>query len=686
MLMRGRRSAPRHGGWRRVAGVLRSARRSGTWRHAWQSRRGDADGWLAASAGLLLLLGAAAGWSLIALRQDTLRGAATAGTNLAEALQEDIARTIAGDDLAMRFFAAGLTLPDNAAARQRDVAIAASGAAPPFLSALLVTDAAGHLRSSTLEPEGAEVDLSERDYFAVQREHPDRGLYVSQPFTSRKSGASMLALSRGLVAPDGGFAGIVAATLRQDYFTNLAQRFRLGPGAVLLLVRDDGTVLVRVPPAPTSLGARLSPTLLAHLQGERAGETQSISPVDGQRRLYSFAHVEGQRLAVLVGVTTAAIYADWVRRALIIGPILGVLTLLAGGLLLLLAALRQQRAQRRSAERAARRGDAIFRLIAEHSSDVVTCLDADDGILYVSPAVAELVGHPAEALVGRPFLDAIHPDDRDAVRRLLGELRATGERATLAYRCPHRDGREVWVETSFRQLRNPDTGLAEEIIASTRDVTRHKLAADALNSTARELAVLAATDSLTGLGNRRRFDEVIAAEWLRARRDGSSLSLLMIDVDRFKSYNDTFGHRRGDEVLREVARVIRAHARRPADFPARYGGEEFALILPATEVEGAMLVAEDIRRGVAGLAIAHAGSPRGVVSVSIGVAASLGDAQGAAETLVEAADAALYQAKRSGRDRTEVFGAAAAALRGIDGPAGALPSIPPAAVPSDPFG
>lgn len=167
---------------------------------------------------------------------------------------------------------------------------------------------------------------------------------------------------------------------------------------------------------------------------------------------------------------------------------------------------------------------------------------------------------------------------------------------------------------------------------------------------ARELERLATTDALTGLANRRRFDERFDAEIARAARNGEPLSLLLCDVDRFKAYNDAYGHVEGDACLARVARAIDGVARRPADLAARYGGEEFALVLPATSQEGAVAIAERARAAVAELAVPHAQNDgRGRVTMSVGVATVIG--AWTAGEIVALADRALYAAKEGGRDR-----------------------------------
>jgi two-component system chemotaxis family response regulator WspR len=163
-----------------------------------------------------------------------------------------------------------------------------------------------------------------------------------------------------------------------------------------------------------------------------------------------------------------------------------------------------------------------------------------------------------------------------------------------------------------------------------------------------ELERLTRIDGLTGLGNRRYFDEYLAAEWKRCQRTQSPLSVLMIDVDHFKRYNDAYGHLAGDDVLKQVARVIQDGSTRSTDLAARFGGEEFVVILTGVPQEGASHVAERLVQGVRDLNIAH-GADR--VTISVGVATAWPDAEGDPARLVNAADLALFRAKNEGRDR-----------------------------------
>jgi len=175
-----------------------------------------------------------------------------------------------------------------------------------------------------------------------------------------------------------------------------------------------------------------------------------------------------------------------------------------------------------------------------------------------------------------------------------------------------------------------------------------------LNLLNRHLEKQALTDELTDLANRRSFFEHLHEEWRRARRDRQYLALVMIDVDHFKEFNDTFGHQAGDECLKQLAAVFQQHARRAGDVPARFGGEEFVLLLPDTTLQSACEAAEDLRKGVAGMEINI--SQQGLlvgqhITISCGIAVVVPEGEENPESLLAQADKALYQAKEQGRNR-----------------------------------
>ncbi len=169
----------------------------------------------------------------------------------------------------------------------------------------------------------------------------------------------------------------------------------------------------------------------------------------------------------------------------------------------------------------------------------------------------------------------------------------------------------------------------------------------------RELQRLSSLDGLTGITNRRRFDEVLAHEWKRAMRDRTPLSVILTDIDHFKAYNDRYGHLAGDDCLRRVAGALRDAVQRPGDTVARYGGEEFVAVLAGTDLTGAGAVAETMRAAIERLGVDHAASPTASrATISLGVASTVPDDGTQPATLVAAADEALYEAKKGGRNRT----------------------------------
>ena len=185
-----------------------------------------------------------------------------------------------------------------------------------------------------------------------------------------------------------------------------------------------------------------------------------------------------------------------------------------------------------------------------------------------------------------------------------------------------------------------------------RELQRRVAAESELRATAAMLAVTAETDALTDLGNRRHFTKALDREWRSAIRNETRLSLLLLDVDRFKLFNDRYGHQEGDEVLRMVAGCLRASLNRAPDVAARYGGEEFVVILPDTDAAGAVVIAERIRMAVQRLAIVHQSSEYGSVTVSIGAASMRPRLGQDSAMLLRDADASLYEAKRLGRNQT----------------------------------
>ncbi len=295
--------------------------------------------------------------------------------------------------------------------------------------------------------------------------------------------------------------------------------------------------------------------------------------------------------------------------------------------------------------------DERFRDLFDNVSDFVAVTDLAGGILFANRSWHDQIGLVDHASGQHPgVLHSLHPDDREVFIHVLGLLESTEVLSGLELRVIAKDGRTLDMEGSFS--RRSSAGTRDRVRIIFRDVTARKVTAtrleeahQQLEAANRQLMMLAATDGLTGLHNRRSFDDRLQQECHAAQRYDRALSLVLFDLDHFKSYNDTFGHPAGDDVLRSVARLV-SSCIRDVDVAGRVGGEEFAVLLPETDAAAALRVAERIRT-----TIALAAWPLRQVTASVGVS-TMTAGQVRADDLLEAADQALYQAKRAGRNQT----------------------------------
>lgn len=304
-------------------------------------------------------------------------------------------------------------------------------------------------------------------------------------------------------------------------------------------------------------------------------------------------------------------------------------------------------AQAKAAEEAVAAGQRRFQLVADNTVDMISCVDADGNRTLVTGASRRILGYDPAELLGQSPLEIVVPEDQPIVRSLLDTFRAGGEVNGVRYRVRRKDGSIVWVELSGRPI--DDAGGS---VISLRDVDQRQRTEEALAEANRQLEMLAATDDLTRLANRRTFNRRLEEAFAKAE-DGTDFSLLLLDVDRFKAFNDRYGHPAGDRCLKAVSEALAACVRRDDEIGARYGGEELALILPGAGPAEALIRAETIRRAVASLAIPHQDGDEGYLTVSIGVA-SLSDLRSGTTVpldIIQKADEALYAAKAGGRNQ-----------------------------------
>ena len=341
----------------------------------------------------------------------------------------------------------------------------------------------------------------------------------------------------------------------------------------------------------------------------------------------------------------------------------------------------QQKAS--AAERALLEREKRYRTIVETVSDIIIGLDGKGEIEFVNPAIRFLGYEPSE-VVGKHIEKFIKKvEGQDYNDGLVSQIttRGVGLMATKNLEVDFLVKKEslLWEKNksipvlmdAFGLWDVPDEmafkGVGEKNFLGTlciaRNITELKAmeeelltAQSKLIDLVEELKELATKDALTGIANRRFFDEYLKKEWKRAQRDRNVFSIVMIDLDFFKFYNDTYGHQKGDHCLKKVANVIEAAMKRPADMAARFGGEEFVLVLPETSFKGAMRLSKELRKSIFDLNLEHKANPNeSRVTISLGVATAVVDKEADFKNLLSKADKALYAAKNNGRNQVCPF-------------------------------
>ncbi|MEC5398685.1 sensor domain-containing diguanylate cyclase [Uliginosibacterium sp. H1] len=271
---------------------------------------------------------------------------------------------------------------------------------------------------------------------------------------------------------------------------------------------------------------------------------------------------------------------------------------------------------------------------------------------YIGPQIEPLLGWTAESWVSaQDWAARIHEEDRERVVNFCIGQSKQGVDHEADYRALTADGRYVWIRDVVHVLRN-EAGETEALVGFMFDISERKKTEEALVALQRRLEEYSFKDGLTGVANRRMFDTVLAREWSQAQRSQQALSLILLDIDFFKQYNDHYGHVQGDECLKQVATALAGAAVRPRDFLARFGGEEFVFVLPETDETGARMIAERCRTLVQQQQIVHARSTVGpFLTISLGVGTVVPEQAERAVDFVARVDQWLYRAKQGGRDR-----------------------------------
>ena len=299
---------------------------------------------------------------------------------------------------------------------------------------------------------------------------------------------------------------------------------------------------------------------------------------------------------------------------------------------------------------------AVYKTLLESTRAIPWKIDWDTMCFaYIGPQIEELLGWPQDSWrTVDDWATRMHADDRDYVVNFCVSQSQAGVDHEADYRALTSDGSHVWIRDVVHVVRRED-GSVDSLIGFMFDISERKKAEDQVLRLQKELEKLSFTDGLTGIANRRLFDNHFASEWKQSVASGKPLSVILLDIDCFKQYNDFYGHIAGDECLRRVAQTLATTCDDAASTVARFGGEEFALLLPNTDADAARAIAEECIAAIAALTMPHEGSTVGKhVTASLGLASGVCRDEMAPRTVLERVDQLLYQAKRNGRNRIEI--------------------------------
>lgn len=297
--------------------------------------------------------------------------------------------------------------------------------------------------------------------------------------------------------------------------------------------------------------------------------------------------------------------------------------------------------------------DSVYKVLLESTKAIPWKIEWETlRFAYIGPQIEKLLGWSQSSWTSfEDWASRMHAEDRERVVGYCVAQSRAGIDHQADYRALTADGKYIWIRDVVHVVRKPD-GSVDSLIGFMFDISEQKKAELKIVELQKELEALSFKDGLTNVANRRMFDSVLEMEWTTARRYGQALSLIMVDIDYFKQYNDRYGHVRGDECLRRVAKVLAAAATRSRDLLARYGGEEFVIVLPETNEASAAIVAERCRKLIANEGIPHEASPLGrILSISVGVGTRVPSHADELVRFVEEVDERMYRAKRDGRNR-----------------------------------
>lgn len=547
----------------------------------------------------------------------------------------------------------------------------------------------------------AVIDLSDRIYFHEAKKGRS---YMTDVLIGRQSHQPIIIFSSPVFDYNQQFQGLVVGAVRLNTINEVMKKFRLNDTGQTYLVNRDGQLIteLRFPSQPIQQGAKdgftkkFSSTIL-DLAMEDKPITHSYNDYRGIPVFGDYRWVNDEKWLIIGEISKEEIFAPFHRMVMIVLAVI-LVVILVGLIITFLISNQIERIFHHVLEGAHAIGKAEygyriapasytnysielqelcetfngmaemiqfqmhsvqqsqeqFRLLAENSSDMITLHDTEGRYLYTSPACKEILQYEEKELLGKYTYLFIHPDDQEHAQKNMQLILETGY-TVVTYRIRRKDGEYVWFESAIKLLQGTDNEDSKLIVVS-RNINERKLAEQKLQEANELLQHLSSIDGLTGISNRRTFDERVEIEWKRSLRNSKPISLIMFDIDYFKAYNDTYGHQGGDGCLKQVAAVVEKTLGRASDLLCRYGGEEFSVILPETDEAGAVTVGEKIRKAIEDIQIPHAGSKiNSWVTVSVGTATIVPTSNIDLSTLISNADKAVYEAKKTGRNSVRAY-------------------------------
>ena len=625
--------------------------------------------WLGLAAALVLLVGV----GVLQLSRGYERITAEQQSRLqtqARVVAENMVRQLRGVDSALRGIRTDLTAASQAEADVSPQRLKELGRAMPGVRGIVVLDAKG----TVLVSENSALtglNFARRDYFSAPSERPDyTSLYVSPPFTSIRNVHS---INLGLAVPDarGQFAGVVTANLDPEYFEIVARSVLYAPDMQVSVIHGDGKAFVDAHHLSSTMDRdlHLRGSLFAEHMASERDETvgDDHDPAAGAGRMVVLRTVFPKDLdmdtplVISVSRSLEAVYAHWYEDAVSDAVLFALLCACASG------ALYFVQMRRLAAARAGNERRLLSEQSAERLRDAAELQRRTGRLAKVGGWQLELSSmkmtwtdemyeihdlDPHTPLSRASSLDQFVPEARRQVEDAMQAAIVRGTPWSIEASVVTPKGRHLWVRTKGEAIFEGEHVV--RLVGASQDITERVHYAAELKAANEKLERLTVTDGLTGVGNRRLFDQKLAAEWARCARRSMHLGLLMLDIDHFKLYNDHYGHQAGDEILRRVADMLARCVQRSGELVARYGGEEFAVLLPGCDMESATTVAEGFLAELAAAGLAHGASPTSpALTMSIGVASVLPQPAVSPEQLVHSADNALYIAKHLGRNRAE---------------------------------